>query len=83
MAKALYKKILTSPLTDVYIALDSDARDRALQISEQLLNQGKKVYLVDMQQKDPSEMGFFAFTKHIQNAQELDLSNLMMHKLDL
>ena len=83
MAKALYKKILTSPLTDVYIALDSDARDRALQISEQLLNQGKKVYLVDMQQKDPSEMGFFAFTKHIQNAQELDLSTLMMHKLDL
>jgi len=28
-------------------------------------------------------MGFFAFTKHIQNAQELDLSTLMMHKLDL
>ena len=83
MASSLYKKLLTNSTSDIYVALDSDARDRALKISEQLLNQGKKVYLVEMKEKDPSEMGFFAFTKHIQNAQELDLSTLMMHKLDL
>ena len=83
MASSLYIKLLTNSTSDIYVALDSDARDRALKISEQLLNQGKKVYLVEMKEKDPSEMGFFAFTKHIQNAQELDLSTLMMHKLDL
>ncbi len=83
MAQALYKKILMSPTTDVYVALDSDARNRALQISEKLLNQGKRVYLVEMKEKDPSEMGFTSFTKHIQSAQELDLSSLMVHKLDL
>ena len=33
--------------------------------------------------KDPSQMGFKAFTKLIQQAVELDLSRLMLHKLDL
>ena len=83
MAQALYKKILLSSTSDVYVALDADARNRALQISEKLLNQGKRVYLVEMKEKDPSEMGFTSFTKHIQSAQELDLSSLMVHKLDL
>jgi len=83
MAKELYKKLLTSSCSDIYVALDADARNRALQISEQLLNQGKKVYLIEMKDKDPSEMGFASFTKHVQQAQELDLSNLMVHKLDL
>ena len=83
MAKELYKKLLTSSCSDIYVALDADARNRALQISEKLLNQGKRVYLVEMKEKDPSEMGFTSFTKHIQSAQELDLSSLMVHKLDL
>ena len=83
ISNSLYKKILTSTLKDIYIALDTDARDRALQIAEQFLNQGKRVFLIDLPDKDPSEMGFQAFTEHIQSAQELDLSSLMVHKLDL
>ena len=83
ISQSLYKKILTSPLTDIYIALDADAQDRALEIAEKFLNQGKKVFLVDMKDKDPSDMGFKTFTTHIQSAEELDLSGLMLHKLDL
>lgn len=83
ISPSLYKKILTSTLTDIYVALDTDARNRALQIAEQFLNQGKRVFLIDLPDKDPSEMGFKAFTEHIQSAQELDLSSLMLHKLDL
>lgn len=83
ISPSLYKKILTSTLTDIYVALDTDARNRALQIAEQFLNQGKRVFLIDLPDKDPSEMGFKAFTEHIQSAQELDLSSIMMHKLDL
>ena len=83
ISNSLYKKIITSPLQDIYIALDTDARDRALQIAEQFLNQGKRVFLINLPDKDPSEMGFKAFTEHIQNAEELDLSGIMMHKLDL
>ena len=83
ISKTLYKKILTSQVKDIYIALDSDAKDRALEIAEKLLNQGKKAYIVNIKDKDPSEMGFQAFTTLIQQAEELDLSSLMMHKLDL
>ena len=36
-----------------------------------------------MADKDPSEMGFKAFTKHVQQAEELDLGALMLHKLQL
>ena len=83
ISNSLYKKILTSTLNDIYIALDTDARNKALQIAEQFLNQGKRVFLIDLPNKDPSEMGFKAFTEHIQSAQELDLSSLMVHKLNL
>jgi DNA primase len=83
VSKALYKKIITSNVRDIYIALDNDAKDRALQIAEQFLNNGKRVFIVEMEDKDPSEMGFRTFTKHIQSAEELDLSRLMLHKLDL
>ena len=80
---SLYKKIITSPLKDIYIALDQDARNRALEMSQQLLNQGKRVFLINLPDKDPSEMGFEAFTKLVQQAEELDLSSLMLHKLEL
>jgi len=83
ISESLYKKIITSTLQDVYIALDLDAKTTALRIAEQLLNQGKRVFLIDLQTKDPSDMGFEAFTKLVQTAEELDLSSLMMHKLDL
>jgi|TARA_B110000858_G_scaffold186496_1_gene229750 transcription elongation factor Elf1 len=83
ISTSLYKKIITSKVKDIYVALDTDARDRALEIGEKFLNQGKRVFLVDLPDKDPSEMGFRAFTEHIQTAEELDLPGIMMHKLNL
>ena len=83
VSTSLYKKILTSTVKDIYIALDTDARDRAMEIAEKLLNQGKRVFLVNLPDKDPSEMGFKSFTSFIQQAEELDLSKMMLHKLDL
>ena len=44
---------------------------------------GKKVFLVKMEEKDPSEMGFKNFTKHIQTAEQLDLQTIMQYKLGL
>jgi DNA primase len=83
ISPSLYKKLITSTVRDIYIALDTDARNNAIQIAEQLYNQGKRVFLISLTDKDPSEMGFKTFTKQIQSAEELDLSSLMLHKLDL
>jgi DNA primase len=83
LSLSLYKKILTSKLTDIYIALDTDAQTAALSIAEKLTSAGFKVYLVELPDKDPSEMGFKSFTKLVQNATELDFSKIMLQKLNL
>ena len=78
---SLMKKIVTSIVDKIYIALDRDALKQALKFCEMLMAEGKEVYLVDMQDKDPSEMGFSNFTKLIQKTQPLTYSNLMEKKL--
>ena len=81
ISKALLKRIIVSGVEDIYIALDKDAFKKAIQYCEQFIKLGKRVYLVELDGKDPSEMGFQAFTKYIQSAQELDLTTLMQHKI--
>ncbi len=81
ISNSLLKKIVSSNAEDIYIALDKDAFKKALQYTEQFLNMGKKVYLVDMQDKDPSEMGFENFTRYVQQAEEMNLGKLLRYKL--
>ena len=77
----LMKKIVTSVVDKIYIALDRDAIKQALKFCERLMAEGKEVYLVDMQDKDPSEMGFENFTKLIQKTVPLTYYDLMEQKL--
>jgi DNA primase len=79
----LMKKLITSMVDKVYIALDSDAVKQSLRFCEKLMAEGKEVYLVDLQDKDPSSMGFKAFTKLIQNTFPLTYSQLLSKKLSL
>ena len=83
ISPSLWKKLLTGKLTDIYIALDTDAQTQALEIAEKLIAAGFKVFLIELSGKDPSEMGFKQFTKLVQNATELDFSRIMLQKLDL
>ena len=77
----LMKKIVTSVVNKIYIALDRDAIKQALRFCEKLMAEGKEVYLVDLQDKDPSEMGFENFTKLIQTTLPLTYYDLMEQKL--
>jgi|TARA_R110002167_G_scaffold94658_3_gene252532 hypothetical protein len=79
----LMKKIVTSSVEKIYIALDKDAQKQALTFCERLMNEGKKVYLVDLQDKDPGEMGFNNFTKLIQETYPITFSGLLEKKLFL
>ena len=78
---SLMKKIVTSVVDKIYIALDRDAIKQALKFCERLMAEGKEVYLVDLQDKDPSEMGFENFTKLIQNTVPLTYYDLMEQKI--
>ena len=77
------KKLVTSVVNKIYIALDRDAIKQALKFCEKLMAEGKEVYLVDMQDKDPSEMGFKNFTKLIQKTNPLTYYDLMEQKLSI
>ena len=81
--KSLMKKIINSSVKNIYIALDKDAIKQALNFCESLINEGKEVYLVDLNDKDPSDMGFENFTNLIQNTLPLTFSNLLEKKLQL
>lgn len=81
--RSLMKKIVSSNVEKIYLALDTDALNRALEFAETFLDSGKRVYLVELQDKDPSEMGFENFTKLVQNAQSLNYENLFEKKLSL
>ncbi len=83
VAPSLWKKLLTGKLTDIYIALDTDAQTQALEIAEKLIAAGFRVFLIELPGKDPSELGFKNFTKLVQNATEIDFSKIMLQKLNL
>ena len=80
---SLMKRIVTSVVDKIYIALDRDAIKQALKFCERLMAEGKEVYLVDLQDKDPSEMGFENFTKLIQTTLPLTYYDLMEQKLSI
>ena len=79
----LMKKLVESKVEKIYIALDNDAIHHALKFCEQLLDVGKKVYLVELQGKDPSELGFKKFTQLIQTVSPLTQYTLMEKKLSI
>ena len=79
----LMKKIVSSKVEKIYIALDSDALKSSLKFCERFMNEGKEVHLLEMDDKDPSELGFNRFTELIQKSTPLTLSGLLARKLAL
>jgi DNA primase len=79
----LMKRIVTSQVEKIYIALDKDAQKDALKFAELLLAEGKEVYIVDLDEKDPNEMGFEHFTKLIQETYPINTFDLMSRKIEL
>ena len=79
--KSLMKRIINSTVEKIYISLDKDAIKQALNFCETLMNEGKEIYLVNLEDKDPSEMGFEKFTNLIQNTLPLTFSSLLEKKL--
>jgi len=81
-SKKLIMKIMESGVTDIYIALDEDAKEDALKLSEFMMGYGKNVYLVDMDTKDPSDLGFRNFWKQIESTKQTGFSDLIRSRLN-
>lgn len=83
MSPSLKKKIISSRVEKVYVVLDKDAMKESLSHCEELMSFGKKVYLVPLTTKDPSEMGFEKFTRLISGVKAISSSELMKYKMNL
>ncbi len=79
--KALMLKLVESQVKTVYLALDKDALKEALTYSEQLINLGKEVYLIELDGKDPSDLGFENMTKLLQQAKPLTFGEIILKKM--
>jgi hypothetical protein len=76
-------KLVESEVKTVYLALDKDALKEALDYSQTLLNHGKEVYLIELEGKDPSDIGFVDMTKLLHKAKPLSFSDLLLKKIQL
>jgi len=83
ISKKLMQKLVTSEVKKVYLALDKDAIKSTYKIAKQLLEAGKKLFVVDLDDKDPADMGFSLFTNKIQKSQEFTFSSLFNLKLNI
>lgn len=81
--QTLMKKIVKSDVDKIYICLDKDAIKKSIEYAEQLLNLGKKVYLVEINEKDINQIGYTKFLNILEKTQPLTFSKLIQIKLNL
>jgi DNA primase len=83
ISQALMMKLVENNVKTIYIALDNDALKDALKHCEKLINLGKEVYLIQLDDKDPSDIGFQQFTKLLHTSTQLTFSDLFAKKVEL
>jgi len=83
ISPGIMNKLLGGDVKKVYIALDKDALKSALDHADTLLAHGKEVYLIELDGKDPAEMGFEAFTKLVQTIKASTREEIMMRKIKM
>jgi len=80
--KTLQKKIIDFGVKTIYLGLDNDAIEDAVKISDNFINNGVKVKLMEFKEKDPSETGFETLLYLINRTEQTKFSDLMRLKLN-
>ena len=78
----LQKKIIESNVKKIYLALDNDALEDAIKISDNFINNGIDVRMMKFKEKDPSEIGFESLLYLINKTTKTKFSDLMRLKLN-
>ena len=74
-------RLVEKQVKQVIVALDEDARQDAIKLSKFLMDYGISTYLLEMKDKDPSELGFKNFWKIVQNTQQSKFSDIIKGRL--
>lgn len=81
--KALMIKLIQSSVKTVYLALDKDAIKESYSHAEELINMGKEVYTLDIEDKDPSNLGFVKMVEILQKAKPISFEDLFYKKMQM
>ena len=80
-SKTLVKRLVEKQVKKIYIALDEDARQDAIKLSKFLMDYGISTYLLNMKDKDPSELGFTKFWELLNSTQQSTFSDIIKGRL--
>ena len=81
ISKTLYKELVRSKVKQIYLALDQDAIADSLKYAKELMAYGKEIFLLELEGKDPSEIGFKGMTNILQKAKPLNFQELVKKKI--
>ena len=81
LSKTLLKKLAEKQPKEVYVALDIDAKKDALKLVKFLMDSGIKTYLLEMTDKDTSELGFKRFWKIAQEDKPFKFTDVVKGRL--
>lgn len=79
--KKVLKSIIQHRVTDIYVALDDDARVAAMELERTLATHNINVKLVELHGKDPSVLGFDETWARIEQGQSTSLKNYVSERL--
>ena len=81
-SKTLVKRLVEKNVKQIYVALDEDAKKDAIKLSKFLMDYGIKTYMLNLKEKDPSELGFSNFWKIIKNSKQSKFSDIIRERLN-
>lgn len=80
----ILKSILLSTIcTDIYLCLDADALVDAVEVAEELMNNNKQVHIVELNGKDPNEIGYQNMLHLIDKSPPITFYDIIKYKLSL
>ncbi len=77
----LYGKIVEKKVSDIFIILDSDAFNDAIQMVEKFTDNGISVNFVKLDGQDPNDLGYKKMITKINNSLPMDFKQIMEMKL--
>ena len=80
-SKTLVTRLVEKKVKKIYVALDEDARQDAIKLSKFLMDYGIETYLLNMKDKDPSELGFTKFWELLNSTQQSTFSDIVRGRL--
>jgi len=79
----LKRRILEKKVKTLYVALDNDALKDSMRIVEELMNEGIKVHMIKLTEKDPNDIGYEKFTDIKNSTNETSFRELVKYKLGM